>query len=125
MIYAVKEGHASSGSKKLTPAQAGVSYPVCVGGKQACPSEDCGGVWGYEGFLSAIRNPHHPEQEEMLGDGRLFDLEGTIKATLRCSSSHSSPMARVCAGSRSHPALSWAKFSSSTLSSGTEILKLV
>ena len=38
----------------------------CTGGARACPPEDCGGVWGYAEFLKAIRNPRHPEHDEML-----------------------------------------------------------
>jgi hypothetical protein len=52
--------------EKQMPAQAQVRYPGCVDGKRACPPEDCGGVWGYEDFLKAIRNPNHPEHEDML-----------------------------------------------------------
>ena len=62
--------------KKLMPAQVEVRYPVCVDGKRACPPEDCGGVWGYEEFLKAVRNPKHPEHEEMLEwAGGSFDPE--------------------------------------------------
>lgn len=32
----------------------------------ACPPEDCGGAWGYQNFLEAIRSTEHPEHEEML-----------------------------------------------------------
>ncbi|MBK8129655.1 MAG: plasmid pRiA4b ORF-3 family protein [bacterium] len=32
-------------------------YPRILAGERACPPEDCGGVWGYEQFLEAIRNP--------------------------------------------------------------------
>ena len=38
---------------------------VCLDGARACPPEDCGGVYGYEDFLKAIRDPKH-ESEEML-----------------------------------------------------------
>lgn len=41
-------------------------YPVCTDGKCACPPEDIGGVWGYEHFLEAIKDPAHEEHEEML-----------------------------------------------------------
>jgi hypothetical protein len=41
-------------------------YPVCLAGKQACPPEDVGGIWGYESFLNIIRDPTHEEYEEML-----------------------------------------------------------
>lgn len=62
--------------EKLMPAQTGVRYPVCMDGKRACPPEDCGGVWGYEDFLKAVRNPRHPEHEEMLEwAGGSFDPE--------------------------------------------------
>ena len=59
----------------------GKRYPVCLTGKRACPPEDCGGIWGYAGFLDAIQDPQHPEHEEMLEwmggefDPDAFDLE--------------------------------------------------
>ena len=34
-------------------------HPVCIGGKRACPPEDCGGVPGYEYLLKAIRDRKH------------------------------------------------------------------
>jgi hypothetical protein len=62
--------------EKVFPPEAGVHYPVCLTGKRACPPDDCGGVWGYEGFLEAIRNPDHPEHDDMLEwIGGSFDPE--------------------------------------------------
>lgn len=62
--------------EKLLPAKAGATYPVCTAGKRACPPEDVGSVWGYSDFLQVIRNPAHPERDEMLEwAGGEFDLE--------------------------------------------------
>jgi hypothetical protein len=67
--------------EKMLPPEAGKHYPVCLAGKGACPPEDCGGVWGYAGFLEAIHDPQHPEHEEMLEwvggefDPDVFDLD--------------------------------------------------
>jgi len=53
--------------------------PVCIGGENAGPPEDSGGVDGYYEMLKAIKDKQHPEQEEIkewLGDfdPRAFDL---------------------------------------------------
>ena len=49
----------------IEPARAGVTYPVCLTGKRACPSEDCGGPWGYSNLLTALSDPSHEEHEEL------------------------------------------------------------
>ncbi|MGK5095198.1 plasmid pRiA4b ORF-3 family protein [Deltaproteobacteria bacterium TL4] len=73
-------GHEMVVEKTLLPEE-GVSYPICITGKRACPPEDCGGIWGYASFLEAIQNPGHPEHEEMLEwaggefDPEAFDLD--------------------------------------------------
>jgi hypothetical protein len=67
--------------EKILPLDDKTALPVCIKGKRACPPEDCGGVWGYEGLLETISNPEHPEHEEMLEwlggefDPEEFDLE--------------------------------------------------
>ncbi len=38
----------------------------CMDGKRACPPEDVGGVDGYAEFLTALKNPKHPEHEHYL-----------------------------------------------------------
>ena len=66
--------------EEVQPVDPEVIYPVCIAGRRACPPEDVGGVGGYELFLEAIRNPRHPEHEEMLDwvggsfDPEAFDL---------------------------------------------------
>ena len=67
--------------EKILPLEAGKRYPLCLTGKRACPPEDCGGVWGYASLLEAIRDPAHPEHEEMVDwvggefDPEAFDLD--------------------------------------------------
>jgi hypothetical protein len=66
--------------EKILPVEEGKVYPVCLTGKRACPPEDCGGIWGYSGFLEAVQDSDHPEHEEMLDwaggefDPAAFDL---------------------------------------------------
>jgi hypothetical protein len=69
--------------EKTLPAEEGVKYPRCVGGKRACPPEDCGGPYGYPDFLDRIQDPKHEEHEEALDwvgdefDPERFDLNRT------------------------------------------------
>ncbi len=39
--------------------------PVCLGGQNACPPEDVGGIGGYMEFLEAISDPAHEEHIDM------------------------------------------------------------
>jgi uncharacterized protein (TIGR00369 family) len=50
----------------ISERQAGLKYPLCVGGARACPPEDCGGPSGYENLLEVIRDPGHEEHESVL-----------------------------------------------------------
>jgi hypothetical protein len=74
--------------EKIVEPEPGQQYPVCIEGERACPPEDVGGVWGYDGFLEAIGDPDHPEHEDYLDwiggkfDPEEFDLEETNE-TLR------------------------------------------
>jgi hypothetical protein len=61
-------------------------YPVCVEGERACPPEDVGGVWGYQGFLEAMADPGHEDHDGLLEwAGGSFDPEAfdPVKATKR------------------------------------------
>jgi hypothetical protein len=67
--------------EKIIPAEKGSIYPVCIGGKRACPPEDVGGMWGYEDLLNAIADPHNEEHDNVLEwvggnfDPEEFDLD--------------------------------------------------
>jgi len=52
--------------------------PSLLAGKGKCPPEDCGGVWGYEGFKEIMADKKHPEYAEYaewcgLEDGEEWD----------------------------------------------------
>ena len=62
---------------------------ACVGGKRACPPEDCGGVYGYYDLLEALADPGHEEHESLLEwvgggfDPEAFDPEAVDRALKR------------------------------------------
>jgi hypothetical protein len=72
--------------EEVKPADTVHRYPVCIGGRRACPPEDVGGTEGYRYFLEAICNRRHPEHQDMLEwiggsfDPEAFDLEEANEA---------------------------------------------
>ena len=78
--------------EKILPRDEGKRYPVCLTGKGACPPEECGGIWGYASFLEAIRDPEHPEHDEMLAwvggefDPDILDLDDVNRELQRLTS---------------------------------------
>jgi len=58
-----------------------MKLPVCVGGANATPPDDCGGVPGYEEFVEAMADPNHPEHADTKAwigrdwDPAAFDIE--------------------------------------------------
>jgi hypothetical protein len=51
--------------EKIVPPDPNEVYPRCTEGKRACPPDDCGGAPGYENLLKIIRDPEHPEHDDM------------------------------------------------------------
>lgn len=51
--------------EKILPREKDKKYPVCIAGKRACPLEDSGAIWGYYEKLDILKNPKHPEYEEI------------------------------------------------------------
>jgi tetratricopeptide (TPR) repeat protein len=52
--------------EKILPNEQGIKYPVCLEGARACPPEDCGGPFGYEDLVKAIKNLKHPKHKSYL-----------------------------------------------------------
>jgi len=67
--------------EKVLEPEEGVVYPICLAGERACPTEDCGGPWGYQEMLEILKDPKHEEYEyyrEWLGgepDPEEFDID--------------------------------------------------
>ena len=62
--------------EKIDPPKPGAVYPMLIGGERNAPPEDCGGLPGYAHLLEAIRDPEHPEHEELMARvGGRFDPE--------------------------------------------------
>ena len=51
--------------QKILPHDPAVRLPVCIGGRENCPPEDSGGVWGYYDKLEILKDPDHDEHEEI------------------------------------------------------------
>jgi hypothetical protein len=67
--------------EKILPPDPAFRHPVCLGGANACPPEDCGGIGGYYELIEILadsRNPEHESMKEWLGydlDPARFNIE--------------------------------------------------
>ncbi len=67
--------------EKVRPIADIDNYDFCLGGKRACPPEDCGGVPGYQRLIKILSTPTHEEYQEVkewLGDfynPEYFDID--------------------------------------------------
>ena len=61
--------------EEVRPRPSPTRLPMVLAGRGACPPEDVGGLPGYYHFLEAIKDPKHPEHEDMLEwAGKHFDV---------------------------------------------------
>jgi len=64
--------------------------PKCLAGENACPPEDCGGLYGYYDMLEAVKDPKHEMHAEYLEwldegfDPAAFDKGRVNKALAKC-----------------------------------------
>lgn len=82
--------------KKILPVDSLAHQPRCIKGAQACPPEDCGGIWGYTDMLEAIQQAKSNEGEEILTwsgqdfNPDFFDLEEVNRVLRHLLTSHES-----------------------------------
>jgi len=80
--------HRITVEKVMSPDRETPGHPVCLAGKRACPPEDCGGVMRYAGIVRALRDPAHPDHDELVErwgpdfDPEAFSIE-RVNARLR------------------------------------------
>jgi len=69
--------------EKKFPPESDAIYPRCIGGKMACPPEDCGGISGFYNMLDCLNDPKNNEYESIKEwlrkkyDPKHFDLEAS------------------------------------------------
>jgi hypothetical protein len=70
--------------EKVLPLEKGVKLPICLGGRRACPPEDCGGVRSYHELLEILADPareEHSETSDWVGgsyDAERFDRGAVV-----------------------------------------------
>ncbi len=52
--------------EKIVESQEEKPTPRCLKGKNACPPEDCGGLYGFYQMQEVLKDPDHPQYEEMM-----------------------------------------------------------
>jgi hypothetical protein len=52
--------------EKELDSEPNIKYPKFIAGKNACPPEDCGGVWGYRDLQDILKNTKHQDHKDML-----------------------------------------------------------
>ncbi len=52
--------------EKIEKGEVNDGIPVCLTGKNNCPPEDCGGIWGFYDMLEILKQPSHEEYEEYI-----------------------------------------------------------
>lgn len=59
--------------EKVLPGGPGTTVPDCIGGRRACPPEDCGGPWGYRDLLDSLAGGHGASDARLDVVGADFD----------------------------------------------------
>jgi len=52
--------------EKIRNETANKNIPICLTGKNNCPPEDCGGIWGYYEMLESIKNPNNDKYNDYI-----------------------------------------------------------
>ena len=69
--------------EKVNEAVPGVTYPLLLKARGACPPEDVGGAPGYEEFLVALADPNHEQHDDMVRlSGGSFDPENACSDSI-------------------------------------------
>ena len=57
----------------IFPREEGTGYPLCLGGRRACPPDDCGGVHGYYRLLRSLKG--QDQKHKLRLPGGAYDPE--------------------------------------------------